>query len=518
MPKQPPHAQDVAARLLGAAMQPTDEGTDAAYEMIDVLGSPHTFFDSDHVRIATAIERLLQREGESVDQITVSSELQKMGELDTVGGKTYINDLTINAGVTSNAKEYALIVKEAWLKRQIIEKFTTGVKKAYSPETDALEVLEEAQKDVLEIGTGVEGDAETVEDAVQDRVQQHVETTRKRRAGENPITGVRSGWDRIDEYTGGWEGDQFIVVAARPRMGKTAWGVNAALNMADEGHSPAIFSLEMSESQLVDRLIQCYGKVSMQRVRQGYATDQELKDMYMASKKVGDMPIRVVDKPDLSIASFRTKARRLVRQEDVSVIFIDYLQLFQSSGDHNNREQEIAAISRQLKITSKQLEIPIIALAQVNRKPTQRGGGKRPRISDLRESGAIEQDSDMIAFIHRVEEMDLDMHDKLGVDPTGIADFIIAKQRDGPVGTVYLHFIKEYTRFEPMDLGSEFDEFDEFEGSSISGDGSLEGATMPGWTQKVFDMPEDEQVEQQLQEEIQENGDSDMEPDGQLPI
>lgn len=480
-----PHAKEVASSLLGACLRPGKDSTDAAFEMKDHLEAAH-FYDPDHKRVAAAIFQVLE-EGDSPDQIAVTEKLREMGQLEAVGGAMYVTNLSTNAGLPSNAKRYALIVKEKRIRRLLIDFGDRAKQKAYDDTEDALEVLEAAQSGILEIGQAGSGGNGDVESAAEEQMQRHIESARQRRSGKNPIQGVRTGWDDIDKMTSGFEDQEYIVIAARPSMGKTAWAINAALNAINDGNSIAFFSLEMGKKELLDRMAGCLARLDMQKIKQGWATDAELQRMVKAMKMIKNFPIKIIDDPGITSGEFRAKSRRLVRNEGVDMIIVDYLQLFEGSGDGDTREQEVSQISRQMKITAKELDVPVVALSQLNRKPMNRGGGKRPKVSDLRESGAIEQDADIIAFIHRVERAtDLDEHDKLGVDPTGLCDFIIGKQRNGPVGTCYLRFEKQYGRFSEINLADEYGITDVNEHELVQGDGSLKGQTIPAWAQNLI--------------------------------
>lgn len=499
--RQPPHAKDVAERLLGVAIV----SENAAHKMVDVLGADYKkFFSGKHQRIAAGIMSLISK-GDPVDLTTVTQELREMGELESVGGAFYITDLTTKAGNEYSAETYSRIIVERWIKRQIIEKASSIVGRAHDETSDAFEMLSEAQNNMMEIGVesgSDNGDLSTVAD---DQMKQHIESTKRRRAGENPITGIATGFPRIDEMTGGFGDEELIIIAARPSMGKSAWALVTGINAAvEQGTRTAIFSLEMSKSQWFNRAVGVLAEVNMQKIARGYGSDDELKRMYEATKKVKDLPFWVIDKPGLGVAGIRAKARRLVQSQGIDMIMVDYLQLINSDAIDANREQQVAQISRQLKEIAMDLGIPVVALSQINRRSLSQGGGKRPQLSHLRESGALEQDADIVSFIHRPERLGIEKHDILEVPSHGLADFIIEKQRNGPVGTVFMKFIEEYAKFKPMDLkaelgedGEELMDNDQFEGSSIV------GQTIPAWAHNLISEEEsnDEGEEEEEKDE-----------------
>jgi len=493
--EEPPNAVEVEKRLLGAVIQSSGEG--AAHDMVDVIeGEYRKFYAGRHQRIAYAVMGLLS-EGEPVDMMTVTEALRKMGELKNAGGAYYITELTTQAGVSSSVKKYTRIVVEEWLKRRIIESGLEVVQKAQDETTDAFEVLETSQEEILSLGVGDEVDGGRIETGVPERIEQHVESTRLRRSGESPLTGIPTPFDKINDMTGGWGDEELIILAARPSMGKSAFALADAVESAKSGYKTAIFSLEMGQGEWLDRATGYLGEVNMQKVARGYGTDQELLNMYKAAKEIEKLPLWVIDDPGITISGIRAKARRLIRTEGVEQIYIDYLQLVGSSGSFGTREQEVAYISRQLKVMAMDLEVPVIALSQLNRKSLSRGGGKRPGLSDLRESGALEQDADVVGFIHRPERLGIEQHDKLGVPSDGLADFIVSKQRNGPVGTVFMRFIDEYAKFESMDVKGEFGDNAEIE-EDDEHEGSAPKASIPSWAEEFVD--EDVQGEQATHE------------------
>jgi replicative DNA helicase len=458
--KIPPQATDLEEAVLGALMLERDALTD----VIDIL-KVDTFYKEAHQRIYGAISQLFAN-SEPIDLLTVKNQLLKTGELDMVGGAIYLAELTQKVNSAANIEYHARIVVEHALKRQMINLSGEIQKMAYEDTTDVFMLLDTMEQKLFAIAEG--NIRKNYSDMGQIMRSALVELEMKKDQKEG-LTGVPTGFTALDRVTSGFQKTELIIIAARPGMGKTAMILSACRNAAvDHGQAVAFFSLEMSSVQLVNRLISAEAELESDKLRKGNLAPHEWAQLHAKIGKLTNAPIFIDDTPALSILELRAKARRLKAQHDVQMIVIDYLQLM--SGDSGakgggNREQEIANISRSLKQLAKELNVPVIALSQLSRAVETRGGDKKPQLSDLRESGSIEQDADMVMFIYRPEYYGI-TQDEAGNSVTGMGELIIAKNRAGSLDTVQLRFIGKYTKYCDLDAtdytGSGYDSLQSF--------------------------------------------------------
>ncbi|HEY4799972.1 MAG TPA: replicative DNA helicase [Bacteroidia bacterium] len=435
--KLPPQAVDLEEAVLGALMLDKDALSNA----IDIL-KPQAFYKEAHQRIFSAICNLFQK-SEPVDILTVTQELKKSGELEIAGGAFYVTQLTNRIASAANVEMHARIVLEKYLQRELIRISTDTLQHAYEDSSDVFDLLNIAERNLFDISqTNIRKDFEAIRPLLGKTIQQ-IEAAKKQE-----MTGVQSGFTRIDAITGGWQKSDLIILAARPGTGKSAFIGTIARNAAIDFNKPvAIFSLEMTSIQLVSRLIAAEAELPSDKLRKGDLRDDEFHQLNAKIGKLTTAPIYIDDTPALSIFEFRAKARRLKAQHNVSMIIVDYLQLMVSGQEGKfSREQEVSTISRSLKAIAKELDVPIIALSQLSRAVEQRGGNKRPQLSDLRESGAIEQDADLVLFIYRADLAGI-TQDENGNSTEGMAEIIIAKHRNGRVGSENLIFISQFAKF-----------------------------------------------------------------------
>ncbi|WP_298614310.1 replicative DNA helicase [uncultured Odoribacter sp.] len=447
--KMPPQAVDLEEAVLGALMLEKD-----AFAIVGDLLKPECFYKDAHQRIFKAIHQLFIKD-EPVDILTVSVELKSSGELEQVGGYYYLSQLTSRVASAAHIEFHARIIVQKYIQRKLIGVCTELQDMAYDEATDVADLVDKAQKAVFDIADGnIRKDTTEIAPLIEDAIR-GIEAAAKRPDG---ISGIPSGFTALDEVTSGWQNSDLVIIAARPAMGKTAFVLSMARNMAVLYKQPiAVFSLEMSSLQLVNRLIASETELGSEKIKNGRLTEEEWKHLHSKIKTLITAPIYVDDTPALSIFELRAKCRRLKQKYDVKVIIIDYLQLMTAGADmRGNREQEVSMISRQLKIIAKELNVPVIALSQLNRGVELRtGDAKKPMLSDLRESGAIEQDADMVLFIHRPEKYGI-MTDAQGNSLKGIADIIIAKHRNGAVGEIQLRFRSELTQFCDLEMVTPF--------------------------------------------------------------
>lgn len=441
----PPQATDVEQSVLGAMLIERE----AIPRAVEIL-PPEAFYLSKHQKVYSAILSLFER-GNPVDLITLTEELRRRGELEEVGGPYYLTELTTKVASAANVEYHARIIAEKSLLRRMIETMTTLVGTAYEPSTDAFELMDKAESEIFQISDSqLRRSATSMNEVIKQTLQQ-LEAIHGREGG---ITGVPSGFRRLDDMTSGWQPTDLIVIAARPSMGKTAFSLAIARNAALDPQKPtgvAYFSLEMGAQQLAQRLLTSEARVDAQKARTGRMDDKDWQQLARAAGRLSAAPIFIDDTPGLTVLELRAKCRRLKAEHDIGLVIVDYLQLMHGTGTtkNSNREQEIAHISRSLKSLAKELNIPVIALSQLSRAVETRGGDKRPQLSDLRESGSIEQDADIVGFIYRAERYGITV-DEHGNSTEGIAEIIIGKQRNGPIGTVQLAFINQYARFENL--------------------------------------------------------------------
>jgi len=446
----PPNAVDVATENLKIAPQSIEAEQSVigglmldknAWDKIGDLISEDDFYRRDHRLIFRAIASM-SSSGDPCDVVTLSEWLSKQDLLDDAGGLAYLGTLAKNTPSAANIKAYAAIVRERSVLRQLISVGNEISNSAYQTEgRSSEELLDGAEREVFKIAEmGAKGKKTVV--PIRDLLTKAVDRIETLFQQDNPITGVPTGWADFDEKTSGLQKSDLIIVAGRPSMGKTSFAMNIAENAAIKSSLPTvIFSMEMPGEQLAMRMFSSLGRIDQHKVRTGKLDDEDWPRLTSAVSLLAEAPMFIDDTPALSPNELRARARRIKREHGLGLIIIDYLQLMQVHGTKENRTNEISEISRSLKALAKELEVPVVALSQLNRGLEQRPN-KRPVMSDLRESGAIEQDADVIAFIYRDEVYNEDSPDK------GIAEIIIAKQRNGPIGTTRLTFIGQYTRFE----------------------------------------------------------------------
>ena len=443
-----PQDKEIEDAVLGALMLERD-----AYAIVCDLLSPESFYDPGNQKIYAAINKLGVMQ-QPIDMLTVTQQLRADGALDDVGGPVRISELTSNVASAAHIEYHARIVAQKFLARRLISFCSEIEKKSFDESYDIDDLLQEAEGKLFEISQGNLKKDFTQIDPVINSAMEQIEAAGKRESG---LSGLQTGFDKLDKLTSGWQNSDLIIIAARPAMGKTAFVLSMAKNMAVDFNTPvAIFSLEMSNLQLVNRLISNVCEIEGEKIKSGRLSQQEWERMNSRVRSLFSAPLYVDDSPSLSILELRTKARRLVKEHGVKIIIIDYLQLMNATGmKFGSREQEVSMISRSLKQLAKELNIPVIALSQLSRKVEERNdGNKRPQLSDLRESGAIEQDADIVCFIHRPEYYTRSSTDAENRDIRGMAEFIVAKHRSGSVDDVEMTFVARFARFqnrsEPM--------------------------------------------------------------------
>ncbi len=443
--RKPPRDKDLEEAVLGALMLERD-----AYTAVCDILKPESFYEPSNQKIYAAIQALGASQ-QPIDMLTVVEQLRLNGTLAEVGGPVVISELTSRVASGAHVEFHARIVAQKYLARELIS-FAAGIEgKAFDESNDVDDLLQEAEGRLFEISQrNVKKDVTQVDPVISDAIKQ-IQAAANRESG---LSGLESGYHDLDNLTSGWQNSDLIIIAARPAMGKTAFVLSMAKNMAVNYNIPvAIFSLEMSNLQLINRLISNVCEIESSLIKSGKLSRLQWDQLMTRIKHLYGAPLFIDDTPSLSIFELRTKARRLVREHNVKFIIIDYLQLMNASGMHfGSREQEVSMISRSLKQLAKELNIPIVALSQLNRSVESRqsgdGGSKRPQLSDLRESGAIEQDADIVCFIHRPEYYTKSDVDAEGHDIRGLAEFIVAKHRSGSVDTIKMRFKGRLARFE----------------------------------------------------------------------
>ena len=416
-----------------------------AVDRVNEIVDDTMFFREGNRRIYRAMVALSER-GDVIDPLTLSEELSRRSELQQSGGKDYIAFLVDAVPTSANVEYHARIVREKALRRRLIEVSTAIVSEAFESSAPAGDLLDAAEHRIFEVNQSRGNEGFT---RIKELLWPTMENIEKLQRGGESITGVPSGFKDLDDLTAGFQKSDLVIVAARPSMGKTAFVLNIAQNAALDKNVPvAFFSLEMSKESLVQRLLTSEGRVDAQRLRKGKLHDDEFVRLGRAAGMLSHAPIWIDDTPGISLLEMRSKARRLKTDNDIGMIVVDYLQLMTGPTNQESRQQEISYISRSLKSLARELKVPVVALSQLSRAPEQRTGeNKRPQLSDLRESGAIEQDADLVMFIYRQEMYDGAV-DKDGNSLEGRAEIIVGKQRNGPTGFVNLYFNKTYTRFE----------------------------------------------------------------------
>lgn len=461
-----PQAVELERIVLGALMIDSD-----AYSIVNEILVPETFYEPRHQYIFEAV-RSLNLDQRPVDFMTVAEELKRQGRLDAVGGTPYIIELSSSVASSAHIEYHSKILAQKYLARQLISFASVIETKAFDESIDVEELMQEAEGSLFELSQ---------KNMKQDYTQiapvlnQAIDILKKSSENSDGLTGLPTGYTRLDELTSGWQKSDLIILAGRPAMGKTSFALSLAKNLAVDYNIPiAFFSLEMNNVQLVNRLMSNTFEIAGSKILNGQLDDDEWSRLDRNMDRLANAPIYIDDTPGLSIFELRTKARRLVREKSVKMIMIDYLQLMNANGmKFGNRQEEVSTISRSLKGLAKELDIPIIALSQLNRSVENRkeNDSKRPQLSDLRESGAIEQDADMVVFVHRPEYYGI-YQDAQNNDLHGMAEIIIAKHRKGATDTVTLRFLGQFTRFD--NPSSDFNDMpiqnEEFVASRINSD------------------------------------------------
>jgi replicative DNA helicase len=442
--KVPPQARDLEEAVLGAMMLEKD----AVAAIIDIL-KEESFYVESHQHIFKAISNLFGRT-EPIDLLTVIEELRKLALLEKVGGAFAVTELTNKVTSAANVEYYARIISQKFIQRELIKISTKVIEEAYEDTTDVLVLLDNAEKNIYNITDKNLKRNYSKIDLLINKSLKNLELIRQK---EIDLTGVPSGFTALDRVTSGWQKNDLIIMAARPGMGKTAFVLSLARNAAVDHNKPVVmFSLEMSNLQITNRLLSAETEIPSETLRRGNLKDYEWAQLTTKIDRLSEAPIFIDDTPAINIFELRAKCRRLKATHDIQMIIIDYLQLMSGNSDNRNgnREQEIAGISRALKSLAKELEVPVIALSQLSRAVETRGGDKRPQLSDLRESGSIEQDADMVIFLYRPEYYKIDK-DKQNQPVNGAAQIIIAKHRNGQVTDVQLKFIPHLMKFVDAD-------------------------------------------------------------------
>ncbi len=433
--KVPPQSLDAEDAILSAILM----NNDALLDVVEIL-SPGDFYRSAHQKIFAAITDLFSK-NEPVDLVTLSNILRQQNVLEDVGGAAYLAQLVDSVPLAVNPQHYAKIVHDKACLRRLIDKANDIVKHCFESQRDVDDVIDYAETAIFEVA----GDKiSPAFHPIRDLIESNIDALEEREGNKALVTGVPTGFADLDHLTSGFQKSDLVIIAARPSMGKTAFALNIARNAAvDAGVPIAVFSLEMSKEQLSMRLLCAEAKVDSFRLRSGFLSQDDWTRLTDAAGTLTEAPIYIDDSPDITAMSIRAKSRRLKREKDLGLIIIDYLQLMRGPASAERRDLEISEISRSLKALAKELDLPVIALSQLNRKLEERGD-KRPQLSDLRESGALEQDADLVAFIYRDE-----VYNKDEMNPQkNKAEILLKKQRNGPTGDITLTYMNAYTRFE----------------------------------------------------------------------
>ncbi len=437
--RQLPWSPEAEQSVIGAMLLDSDAGL-TAMELL----SDKDFYREGHRRIFRAMAKLLEHGG-VIDPVILRDELERRGDLEASGGTDYLAELLDVVPTAANVEYHCRIVREKSLLRRLIDVGTGIVQTAYEGRDDVGALLDQAEQQVFEVSYQ-RGTQEVVR--IKELMWQAMERIEARHRGDDSVRGIPSGFTDLDEMTNGFQGSDLIIVAARPSMGKTSFCLNVAANAALEGKTPtAVFSLEMSRDQLVERLLAAESFVDLHRLRSGKLRDDDYPKMSRAAGLLGTAPIWIDDSPALTLLELRSKARRMKAEHDIGLFIVDYLQLIRGTGRQESRQEEISFISRSLKALARELQTPVVALSQLSRAPEQRGGDRRPVLSDLRDSGAIEQDADLVMFIYRAEMYKSVIAQEEGAEE-GLAELMLAKHRNGPTGNIKLAFHKQYTRFD----------------------------------------------------------------------
>src|SRR5690349_13884604 len=445
--KLPPQARDLEEAVLGALMLEKN----ALNSVVEFL-KPEHFYVEAHKVIYEAIVDLFKAT-EPVDMRTVVNQLRKQGKLELIEGAYKIAELTSKVSSAANIEYHARVIMEMAIKRTLIEVASQIHHDAYEDTTDVFELLDKTEQSIFEIS---DSNLRKNYDNMRNLMAQAIQELQVLKEHKDGLTGVPSGFTELDRMTSGWQKSDLVIIAARPGMGKTAFVVSALRNAAVDFKMPvAIFSLEMASIQLVNRMISAEAELESEKIKKGNLADHEWTQLVHKTTKLASAPIFIDDTPALSILELRAKCRRLRAEHGVQLVVIDYLQLMRGE-QGGNREQEIASISRALKGIAKELNVPVLALSQLSRGVETRGGDKRPQLSDLRESGSIEQDADIVMFLYRPEYYKITV-DEDGMPTQGTGEVIIAKHRNGSTANVKLKFIGKYTKFADLDGPASYD-------------------------------------------------------------
>jgi len=477
--KIPPQALDLEEAVLGA-MLIDEKGVN---EVIDIL-SPEVFYKKSHQLIFESIQRLF-RESEPIDLLTVSADLKKNKNFEVIGGDFYLIGLSQKVSSSAHIEYHSRIIQQKFIQRKLITISNEIISKSYNESTDVIDLLDEAESKLYDIAqNNIKGSSETAQNLVI-QAKNRIEEISK----QEGLSGISTGFEKLDRLTSGWQPSDLIIVAARPGMGKTALALSMARNVSVQKKIPvAFFSLEMSSVQLITRLISSETGLSSDKLRTGKLADHEWQQLNIKVSDLESAPLYIDDSAALTIFELRAKARRLASSHGIKLIIIDYLQLMNlgSSNKAGNREQEISTISRNLKALAKELNIPVIALSQLSRAVETRGGTKRPILSDLRESGAIEQDADIVSFLYRPEYYGItEWDDDMKTPSEGQGEFIVAKHRNGALDSIKLKFIANLGKFEDIDS---FDSPFEFQ-SKLNADNKLSDFSEPSNKDEDEDIP-----------------------------
>ncbi len=440
----PPQAPQLEEAVLSAIMLERE----ALTKVVDIL-QPESFYSDAHQQIYRAMQHLFER-SQPVDLLTVAEELRKMDALQLAGGPAYLADLSNKVSQSANIEYHARIVAQKFIQRELIRVSNEIIKSAYEDSTDVLDLLDEAEKGLFSIAEKNMGRQVDDMTTLSSKLLKELEKLKDTKEG---LTGLPTGFTDLDRLTSGFQRSDLIIIAARPAMGKTSFVLSLAKNAAVDFERPvAFFSLEMSSLQLATRIVSQQAEIEGSKMRSGKFTEDEWGRLHGAIERVGDAKVYIDDTPAINVFELRAKCRRLKLQHDIQLIVIDYLQLMTGGGDNSrgNREQEVGAISRALKGLAKELDVPVVALAQLSRAVEVRGGDKRPQLSDLRESGSIEQDADIVMFLYRPEYYQI-MEDQEGNSNKGVAEVIVAKHRHGATANIRLRFIDRFAQFTNLD-------------------------------------------------------------------
>lgn len=441
--KIPPQSIDIEEAVLGAVMLEKN----AIIEIANIL-TPEMFYKESHIKIFESVISLFKT-GNVIDVLTVTNNLRKKNDLDFCGGPFYITTLTERVHSSSHIIEHSLIIKENYIKRKLIELGNEIINKSYDNSTDFHEILDKSSLELINLSGGF---LKSNLRHIKYITNECLDNMSKNLNNENGIKGLPTGSIELDKYLYGWQKSDLIILAARPGMGKTSFAVQSGINSAKHNKTVCIFSLEMSANQLVERIISNEFEVPLSEIKSGKINNYNLEVISNKIHKITDLPVYIDDTPGLSILELRSKALKMKMKFGVDLIVVDYIQLMSDSTIKNgNREQEISRISRGLKNLAKELDIPIIALSQLSRAVETRGGDKKPILSDLRESGSIEQDADIVLFIYRPEYYGI-LKDMDGNSLEGISFIMIAKHRNGSLEDVGMRFIGNFTKFKDLEV------------------------------------------------------------------